>query len=489
MTTKIISGTITGGYTLSSAYNALSITGAGLIYGGAGAAGTGGNSGYVGGVGGAGVELPVGGMVANAGSVIGGRGGHGLLRGGAGGAGVALAASGTVANRGSIKGGGGGGGHYAGAGGAGVALAAIGTVDNYKSILGGDGSFSWYHAGAGGAGIALAAGGTVVNDGSIGGGKGSYGDGVSGKGGAGVLLTADGEITNNATISGGDGGAGGYKYGAPGGDGGVGVQLTGGGTIANSGLIEGGKGGYVAHAPGAGGAGIFLSAGGEIVNRGTIEGGYGSYNWGDGVYAGPSGAATLTNYGTIIGRLNPRTGGAIVLKNAGDRVIVKAGSTIIGDVKGGGGTLELGAGADSGSQATFSNFGICQFDAGATFAVTTYGRFRFDATIVGFAAGDSIDLTKVRVVTSAKINTHDQLLIVEGSGAVARFQLSGNYAGAKFAIGGDGAGGTDVTLVSGAPSLNAFVASMAGLRADASAAPLAPAPAERFRPTLLVPSH
>ena len=51
MTAKTITGTITTGYTLSSAYSALTITGSGAISGAAGAVGTNGQTGGTGGVG------------------------------------------------------------------------------------------------------------------------------------------------------------------------------------------------------------------------------------------------------------------------------------------------------------------------------------------------------------------------------------------------------------------------------------------------------
>jgi hypothetical protein len=55
---------------------------------------------------------------------------------------------------------------------------------------------------------------------------------------------------------------------------------------------------------------------------------------------------------------------------------------------------------------------------------------------------------------------------------LATLQLTGTYSGATFKVGTDGAGGTDITLLTTAttPSPVAFVAAMAGTGSGAGAA-------------------
>ena len=115
MNTKTITGTITGGYTLSSTYQSLTLTGAGRITGLAGDPTT-----YVYAVlfqgyqmatpGGIGLVSNNGAYLAIQGAVTGGAGGDGryTFYGAVGGDGVALTAGGTVSNSGSIAGGAGG---------------------------------------------------------------------------------------------------------------------------------------------------------------------------------------------------------------------------------------------------------------------------------------------------------------------------------------------------------------------------------------------
>lgn len=495
MPTKIISGTITGGYTLSSAYDVLSITSTGRVTGGAGR-----TSAVHGGMGGSGVDLPLGGMVVNAGAIFGGSGGSGAVFGGAGGAGVALAASGTVANSGSIAGGTGGHGYHAGVGGAGVALAAGGAVTNGGTIVGGQCGSSFYYCRAGGAGVALGGDGTVANSGLIRGGAGGFGynqsRGVASSGGAGVSLATAGDVVNTGSIKGGAGG-GGYNA-ERGGGGGAGVALAAGGTVANSGLITGGAGGYAQIAGGNGGAAVSLGGGGTVINNGSIAGGaYGYGAGGDaslgngvvlkaggvvvngskasnaalidghtGVEAGPAGVATVVNYGTIDGA----GGSAIWFGNAQDRLIIEAGSELIGAVDGGGGTLELasatgtisrlGSGAIRGLGASLRQFNAYQLDAGRDWTLTGTNTIQ--------ATGDLTNDALLSIASGAALSVRgaftqdgEATLTLAGRGRLA---LSGaaNLAGlidgvgtvtvANATIGDLTLGGTDELSVSGTVS-------------------------------------
>jgi fibronectin-binding autotransporter adhesin len=523
MTTKTIAGTITGGYTLSPLYAALSVTATGLIKGGAGA-------------GEAGVTLPSGGELDNAGRILGGSGAYRLRSpGGVGGAGVTLAAAGMVSNLGTVGGGVGGSSTYVqgGVGGAGLVIAAAGTVDNQGAITGGAGGRSFY--------------------------------GLGGAGGVGVTLGADGTVYNTVAIRGGAGGLGSLYGGA----GGAGVALEAGGTVDNMGAITGGRGGRANSGEGSKvpGTGIDLGAGGFVTN-GSASASTALIAGGVGVYAGATGAATLTNYGVIKGS----SGVAVAFKSASDRLIAEAGSSWVGSVEGGGGTLDLASGAGtiaglgatatiSGAEAmTFSGFATYQLDAGTqwilagansvasgstliddgsltiTGPLTGLGTFAgagvvaiaddatleadgataatltvafggdaatlalgkprmFDASISGLAASDTIDLLGQQA-TRAKVDARGRLVISDGAARVARLQLSGDYAGATFAVADDGHGGTDITVVSPAPTAaaarpvmapHALIAAMAGLGATAAAAFVGAASFEPSRPMLLCP--
>ncbi len=339
MTIKTISGTYGNGYTLAPNYTGLSITSAGLV---ASAIGSAGPNGAAGGAAGAAVTLPNGGILANDGHIQAGAGGRG---------GDNSTAFGT--------------GGIGGAGGSGVVLSAIGSVTNHGAIMGGA-------AGAGGMG-----------------GPGYYVagfGGVGGVGGVGISLSAGGGVTNTGALTGGAGGNGGApgnensQYGA-GGNGGDGVDLSAGGSATNLGAIVGGQGGLGGRArfgfspPGVQGTGVALSAGGAVTNGAAgdttalIEGGVGVQ---------VAGAGTVINFGTIQGT----AGDSVAFASSSDRLIAEAGSAFLGQVFGGGGTLELAGGTGTitglgatgtlsgGVTATFTGFGAYVIDAGAAWKLT-----------------------------------------------------------------------------------------------------------------------
>jgi len=295
MSKKIISGTITGGYTLQSAYTALSIKSSAVIDGGAG-----------------GVALTslYGASIANRGTIAGGAGVYGYFSGTAGGAGALLAGGATVSNRGTITGGIGGTSYYdAGAGGVGVSLTYGGTIDNVRSITGGMGGNGNLDGGDGGIGVTITGSGSIDNLGSINGGKGGEGtDEYGGNGGAGLMMAGGGTVLNSGAITGGDAGSGSGRY--SGSEGGAGVSLGAFGTVDNSGLIAGGNASYGRYF-GPGGVGVFLAEGGLVDNSGTIISGDGGEYGGVGVGAG--GTATVTNHGTIIQDGGGRFSAAVAL--------------------------------------------------------------------------------------------------------------------------------------------------------------------------------
>ena len=135
--------------------------------------------------------------------------------------------------------------------------------------------------------------------------------------------------------------------------------------------------------------GVCLDAGGSVTNQsgGSISGGYGIF-----VY---SGAVTVVNAGTI-------TGSSYAVKFAAgfaNRLIADPGAVFTGNVKGGGGVLELASAASAGTLSGFgtsiTNFSTLQFDAGAAWTVSGNDSASGLGTIAitGFTNGDTIDLT------------------------------------------------------------------------------------------------
>jgi hypothetical protein len=366
------------------------IANSGSEIGGAGAEGSPHSQG---GTGGRGITT-AGGSLVNAYFVAGGEGGNGGAKGGSGGAGgaaVSFGGSGAVSNGDLLQGGAGGAGAdqmgygaggAGGAGGLGVdfgASSGSGTVSNTGIVKGGAGgaggagnspSGGDYRGGQGGLGggaVRLGDGGSVSNSGQVIGGAGGtgggyspgYGDGGNGGSGAvGAVLDGGGRVTNSGLIEGGAGGAGGKgsafdsasvvsHYGGDGGDGGVGLVLSGGGSVFNTGQIIGGAagaGGHSTDVPGAAGGvgyGIDMVAGGRVTNGATtatgalIKGAYG-------IYAGTSGAATVTNFGTI--QATAAGAKSVWFGSSADRLIAETGSKLIGVAFGGGGTLVVAGG-------------------------------------------------------------------------------------------------------------------------------------------------
>jgi hypothetical protein len=420
MTRKILSGVYSDGYILSANYDRLSVTQSAQVTGAAGAPGLYGfRYGRPGGSGETGLTVTVesGAGVKNAGTIIGGVGGVGggtffsmPGAGGEGGEGVVLAGAADFANHGgTIDGGAGGEGGQrggdphsspgsSGPGGAAVFIYQGARLDNVAgTITGGAGGALQVGAGAyngadGGDGVLLAGRGAVSNAGVITGGVGgagfsfAYGGRTGGAGGAALAADANDTIYNKGSLVGGTGGAGGAGFdpntsGGAGGAGGAGALLTYGVTLTNFGLIAGGAGGAGGDGgeqpggPGAQGVGVMLE-GYAILTNGSA--GHASAQI-IGAVGVESDWSTVVNFGTIDG-----TGGvAVQLSTAVDRLVVEAGSTFVGAVVGGGGTLELakasgtitglagGQGSVTGGEAlSFSDFGGFVIDQGGTWTLS-----------------------------------------------------------------------------------------------------------------------
>lgn len=132
-----------------------------------------------------------------------------------------------------------------------------------------------------------------------------------------------------------------------------GISLT--GTLQNAGTIRStGSSGYS--------PGVLLTGSATVVNQagGMISAPLGVQD--NSVLAG-----TIVNYGTISGS----SGTAVKLAAATQVLTVEAGSTLIGNATGGGGTLAFGLGGGAGTVSAlgnggnYSGFGVYQVSAGA----------------------------------------------------------------------------------------------------------------------------
>ncbi len=508
-----------GGYDAGGAGGVGGAGGFGIVLGASGKATLLLTAGAVGGQGGVGASASTG-HAAGAG----GSGGLGLLMfsntsiilsgaigGGQGGA--------PGSNLGKYGGAGGGGGY-------GVLVAFSGSLDNEHGLIrGGDGhvgGYGYLRAGAGGGGgrgVVLFSGADMIdNGGQVVGGAGgaggysyrpSVGDigGAGGAGGSGIYMDAA-RLTLAGAITGGAGGAAGASngaYGAAGGAGGAGASVVGGGIITNTGGGayggDGGSGTYgftTGGAGGAGGAGVIFSSGGTLVNaRGTIAGGHGGSGGLNhllqsggvglagngvqlgsggivvngaagsssaliegriGVFASPVGLATVTNFGTIAG-----SGGVSVqLTMASDRLIAEAGSTFIGAVLGGGGTLELAGGTGgitglgasgslAGSEAiAFSGFGAYVIDKGGPWILAGTNVLRagvglLDSGILTIA-GSLANAGTVSALTGSQITLHGAH--VTGGTLFSTPGVTIRVAGAGNILDGTGAGLTSQASLS-----------------------------------------
>lgn len=297
--------------------------------GGAGAQGTGGGAGGLGGrgssagyysgqLGGAGGMGGAGGQAGN-----GGAGANGA-QGGVGGAGIQGTGF-SLNNSGAITGGNGGAGGAGGRGGTGGA----GGAGGWGGMGGTSGNGYYWNNTPGGAGGTGGNGGQGGNGGN--GGNGAAG-GVGGAGIDGASFT----LRNTGTITGGNGGIGG-AVGAGGLPGTAGPRGQGG---------TGGTNYYYGVTGPAGATGTIGTAGAAGVAGSAGNGAAG----GAGVRA--LGNATISNAGTISGGLaNGGTGAradAVQLSNGGNKLVLEAGSVIIGNVvsasgvTNGGDTLALG---------------------------------------------------------------------------------------------------------------------------------------------------
>jgi hypothetical protein len=241
----------------------------------------------------------------------------------------------------------------------GIAIYGPGTVTNFGAIITpAVGRFSRFD-------VYISGGGRLANSGSISGGDGGVvmnGAGyisnsgvINGKRAPGVFVGASGvTIVNYRRIAGLDNG----------------IVMDGAGYIGNSGMVV---------ATGPSSTGVYLGTDGiTLVNSGMIAGHYGI-----GVDAGDIAGNTVVNAGTIAGN----AGGAIFFGPASDLLIVEPGAVFVGNVYASGSTIELAAGAYTGSLSglgtNFAGFGSVRVDAGASWDISGGGSgFVNDGTVI-----------------------------------------------------------------------------------------------------------
>ena len=137
--------------------------------------------------------------------------------------------------------------------------------------------------------------------------------------------------------------------------------------------------------------------------------------------------------------------------------LIEAKLAVIGVVEAAAGNLELAQSVGGAGQLRIDGYSRLRVDglAARTLTVDFSGpgavlalgaSAHCNATLVGFAAGETIDLLG-RVATAARLVAGDRLVIANGDKVVATLHLAGDYGNDAFAVNSDGAGGCDVTLV------------------------------------------
>ncbi len=125
----------------------------------------------------------------------------------------------------------------------------------------------------------------------------------------------------------------------------------------------------------------------------------------------------------------------------------------------GSGKITIATGGAASLGAASASQGVVFADATGTLKLSSAASFA--ATLSGAVAGDKIDLTKT-AATGASVNASDQLVITNNGATVATLQLQGDYSHTVFTVGGDGAGGSVITLANAA-SVQGLAQAMAGL--------------------------
>jgi T5SS/PEP-CTERM-associated repeat protein len=246
-------------------------------------------------------------------------------------------------------------------------------------------------------------------------------------------------------------------------------------TVGNFGIgtLSVGAGGIVAQTLGgagaimvgaaSGGAGVIAMSGGTLVGDTLALGGVGA----SGRLTIAAGLVTLAADATITATGSVGlTGGTLAARTVTidpGGVLAGAGD-VVGDVIDNG-LIEAKSGLLS-IRGALSGTGAAQIKAGATLAVAGLDKVQFvgagavldlgsvpasgtAASVSGFTAGDTIDLTTDPGGNAGSV-VGDSLVITGGGVTLATLRLSGDYSGALFDVGADASGdGTAITLAAG----------------------------------------
>ncbi|GAA5266632.1 hypothetical protein ACOSOMT5_P3061 [Acidiphilium sp. MT5] len=284
----------------------------------------------------------------------------------------------------------------------------------------------------------------------------------SGNGANGVYGAVFGQIVHNyGYVRGGAGANGAYEPGFPAFDtngslGGAGVDLVSGSNM-NAGTIGGGGGG-IAYGPsaqqgglaGAGGVGVSLSGAATLTNSGTISGGTGGPNFkGIVSYFGAGGAGISVNGGTILNS-DLIEGGfsdsgvradAVQFGYTASTIIVEHGATFTGSVVANStvsDVLAIGGSTPvtlSNIGAEYQNFRSLAFETGSSGIVSgTYTAMDNQSltNIAGFAQGDTLILNGF-AATSDTYVSGTGLELSNGTSQIT-LDITGNFSTANFNV-------------------------------------------------------
>lgn len=162
----------------------------------------------------------------------------------------------------------------------------------------------------------------------------------------GVVTAATGTIANSGSIVGTSS---------------TGAWLEGGGTITNGGA------GFATPQISGGVEGVLITGpSGTVINYGTIAGAVGVYET-----SGSAGATSRVVNAGLIKSTNGASGVALSFSDPGSTLVLQSGASFVGNVLGGSGVLELGAGGGSvsGIGSQFVNFSAVQIDAGTNWTL------------------------------------------------------------------------------------------------------------------------
>jgi autotransporter passenger strand-loop-strand repeat protein len=201
---------------------------------------------------------------------------------------------------------------------------------------------------------------------------------------------------------------------------------------------------------------IYGSAVAMTLNKGSYEtiynGGFSSaslVNSGSSEQVSGSAMADTVNSG---GTLDVLSGGSTsgVVINSGGLQVVSAGGVAIGSVLSGGAVEFSGSGDAADTLIFAASGGVLKLD----------NPDSFSGVISGFAAGDSIDLTALKNISTLTLGANNVLTVLESNRQSFNLQLAAkqNFTGDSFYFTTDGGKGEDIRLFSGTAATLSSVA-------------------------------